>query len=323
MQPMKAPLMVKNTFLELDEGARSEALQRANTVPAPASNVQDLLEDEEEEEATEVTEQPKVESNIYKTMTFDSFENGDDWLWLNRQQLEAVEEHHDEAPGDAPQEFVPEEAPCGMMFIPMDLVMPVQPDMYPGCFAVPMDRFGRFPAPEGGLPDFTPLGVTTTADNKRAQVLQRTFSLATNIYRIRWTVDARKLKSTDKEAVSPQFEISFSGGNVPFKMIMRPRAVAQERGGASFKRSRGRGNLQLRCMAESDTETKPVVTFRLSVGSEKAAKQLKPRGPVRHDFSEKNICGLPSGQDDWDFGKAVDEKTQTFVVCLEILSDAQ
>eukprot|EP00913_Durusdinium_trenchii_P007699 g7233.t1 len=66
---------------------------------------------------------------------------------------------------------------------------------------------------------------------------------------------------------------------------------------------------------ESDTETKPVVTFRLSVGSEKAAKQLKPRGP--------NICGLPSGQDDWDFGKAVDEKTQTFVVCLEILSDAQ
>eukprot|EP00913_Durusdinium_trenchii_P010279 g9640.t1 len=126
----------------------------------------------------------------------------------------------------------------------MDLVMPVQPDMYPGCFAVPMDRFGRFPAPEGGLPDFTPLGVTTTADNKRAQVLQRTFSLATNIYRIRWT-----LKSTDKEAVSPQFEISFSGGNVPFKMIMRPRAVAQERGGASFKRSRGRGNLQLRCMA--------------------------------------------------------------------------
>eukprot|EP00913_Durusdinium_trenchii_P026117 g24500.t1 len=46
----EAPLMVKNTFLELDEGARSEALQRANTVPAPASNVQDLLEDEEEEE---------------------------------------------------------------------------------------------------------------------------------------------------------------------------------------------------------------------------------------------------------------------------------
>lgn len=64
-----------------------------------------------------------------------------------------------------------------------------------------------------------------------------------------------------------------------------------------------------------------MVTFRLGVGSDKASKQLKPRGPVRHDFSEKNICGLPSGQDDWDFGKAVDEKTQTFVVCLEILSD--
>ena len=126
------------------------------------------------------------------------------------------------------------------------------------------------------------------------KVLQRAFSVASNVYRIRWTVDARtiacgiadsvdcifstmahrKLKSTDKEAVSPQFDLTFSGGCrcqslelvisthhvtmgnlpgtswninrisllalplgvVPFKMIMRPRAVAQERGGASFKR---------------------------------------------------------------------------------------
>ena len=35
-------------------------------------------------------------------------------------------------------------------------------------------------------------------------------------------------------------------------------------------RSRGRGNIQLRCMAESDDGTKPVVTFRLGVGSDKA-----------------------------------------------------
>ena len=30
-----------------------------------------------------------------------------------------------------------------------------------------------------------------------------------------------------------------------------------------------------------------------------------------------------SGQDDWDFGKAVDDQTQTFVVCLEILSGSE
>ena len=32
---------------------------------------------------------------------------------------------------------------------------------------------------------------------------------AAQVYRIRWTVDARKLRSTDKEAVSPPFEAWF------------------------------------------------------------------------------------------------------------------
>ena len=322
----KNTLIVKNTFLDFDDGARSE-LQRASTVPAPQASKELLEEDEEPFE--EEFQMPIIDSSIYKTMTFDSFEDDKNWEWLQG-QLEPVDEHHEEAqeyPAD--QEYPAEQEAVGMMLIPMEAmpgyVMPVQEMCYPqGCFAVPMDRFGRFPGAmeQLPLPDVGPIGVTTTADNKRAQVLQRAFSVASNVYRIRWTVDARKLKSTDKEAVSPQFDLTFSGGAVPFKMIMRPRTVAQERGGASFKRSRGRGNIQLRCMAESADDTKPVVTFRVGVGSDKAAKQLKPRGPVRHDFSEKNICGLPAGQDDWDFGKAVDDKTQTFVVCLEILSGA-
>ena len=40
-------------------------------------------------------------------------------------------------------------------------------------------------------------------------------------------------------------------------------------------RSRGRGNIQLRCMAESDAAAKPVVTFRLLVGSEKVGEGRK------------------------------------------------
>ncbi|CAJ1387123.1 unnamed protein product [Effrenium voratum] len=308
--------VVKNTFLELDDDEVRTALQRSSTTPAPTSPLEPEDEDAQEAEDAEETEEAggATASAIYKTLTFDSWENGNDWDWIHRNQLEAVMEQPSEEFAQDP------EAEVGMMLIPMEAMpgyMPM-PEMCftPGCFAVPMDRFGRFP----GVMDQLPIPDTTIADNKRAQVLQRAFSVASNVYRIRWTVDARKLKSTDKEAVSPPFDLTFSGGAVPFKMIMRPRVVAQERGGASFRRSRGRGNIQLRCMAESDTDTKPVVTFRLGVGSDKAAKQLKPRGPVRHDFSEKNICGLPRGQDDWDFGKAVDEKTQTFVVCLEILS---
>lgn len=61
-----------------------------------------------------------------------------------------------------------------MMLIPVE-AMPgyaVPAEMFhPGCFAVPMDRFGRFPGAmeQLPLPDVSPIGVTTTADNKRAQ----------------------------------------------------------------------------------------------------------------------------------------------------------
>ncbi|CAE7421337.1 KCNB1, partial [Symbiodinium microadriaticum] len=317
-------IFVKNTFLEMDNSEATAGLPRSSTTPAPASAYDDGEEGAEDdpEEDPEESEQAEALSNpIYKTMTFDAWESGNAWDWMYKQGMESQESA--QAPTDPKSvESIPEETPVmsgavGMMFVPQE-VMPSYamavppPEMcMPGCFAVPMDPFSRFPGAMDSMPpaldgSVSTIAVTTTADNNRAQVLQRAFSVSSNVYRIRWTVDARKLRSTDKEAVSPPFDLTFAGGQpVPFKMILRPRVVAQERGGASFRRSRGRGNIQLRCMAESDAAAKPVVTFRLLVGSEKAAKQLKPRGPVSHDFSEKNICGLPPGQDDWDFGKAV------------------
>eukprot|EP00434_Breviolum_minutum_P041650 symbB.v1.2.037054.t1/scaffold5246.1/size29401/1 len=40
----------------------------------------------------------------------------------------------------------------------------------------------------------------------RAPVLQRAFSVNSAIFRIHWTVDAKVLKSSDREKVSPPFE---------------------------------------------------------------------------------------------------------------------
>lgn len=52
-------------------------------------------------------------------------------------------------------------------------------------------------------------GTAPTPERKRAQALQRAFSVASKCCRIRWTVDARKLlKSMDRELVSPGFDIS-------------------------------------------------------------------------------------------------------------------
>merc|ERR1719217_1037191 len=46
-------------------------------------------------------------------------------------------------------------------------------------------------------------------------------------YRVHWTVDARKLRSNDKQAVSPPFELSF-GPHFPsviFKMMAYPKVM--------------------------------------------------------------------------------------------------
>jgi len=155
----------------------------------------------------------------------------------------------------------------------------------------------------------------------RAPVLQRTFSTASTLERIRWTVDARKLKSTDREAVSPMFELSFCSKIVNFKILIRPKVISSVRGGASFKKAKGKGSVELRCLDEVAAFMNPVVTFRISVGSgTDPARQEPPRGPIKHDFTKKAICGLPPGQEEWDFSKAIDEATQTFVVCLEVLA---
>eukprot|EP00930_Biecheleria_cincta_P023714 TRINITY_DN1707_c0_g1_i1.p1 TRINITY_DN1707_c0_g1~~TRINITY_DN1707_c0_g1_i1.p1 ORF type:complete len:463 (+),score=102.56 TRINITY_DN1707_c0_g1_i1:135-1523(+) len=359
MPPMSHSVFVKNTFLDLDDGKRGPTIRRSCTVPV-AGAAQDLEEEAEledvEEEAEAEAEADETQSvgqeaeaaGLYKTITCDGYEPMNNWDWMRdtEQQLPSVAEN------TASQDSCSSYADAGlggqfgmqsqtsdmvgMVMIPMDSMpsyaMPVPSGLcFPGYVPVPIDRFQRYPGAMDGhflmagaadepSVEAEPLPVTSITENRRDAVLQRAFSVASKIYRIRWTVDARKLKSTDREHVSPSFDLSCAVP-VSFKMILRPRMVASDRGGAAFKRSRGRGTVQIRCMAESDAHELPVVTFRIGVGSSgQGGRQLKLRGPVRHDFSEKNMCGLPQGQDEWDFSRAVDEDTQTFVICLEVLS---
>lgn len=156
----------------------------------------------------------------------------------------------------------------------------------------------------------------------RAPVLQSTFSAASNIHRVWWTVDARKLKSADTAGVSPPFDLLL-GRPVTFRLMIRPKTISTARGGASFKKAKGKGTVELRCLDEVSEGANPVVHFRIGVGNGYSVAQPDTlRGPVQHDFAMKSICGLPAGQDEWDFSKAVDEVTQTFVVCLEIFAGA-
>merc|ERR1712117_227947 len=51
--------------------------------------------------------------------------------------------------------------------------------------------------------------------------------------RFPWTVDARRLKSKDRDAVSPPHELAFDGGlrTLHFKIVIKPKPTNGQRGG--------------------------------------------------------------------------------------------
>lgn len=155
-----------------------------------------------------------------------------------------------------------------------------------------------------------------TAAGPQPQTLMRAFSISSGYYRVHWTVDARKLKGNDKQAVSPPFELSFGRENVIFKMMIYPKVMNDSKGGASFKKAKGRGYVQLKCEAEI-AEGVAKIKFRIGVGE--GANAQGPRGPQLHNFSQSAVCGLSKDQEEWNFEEVVDKDSQTFRVTLEIV----
>jgi len=106
---------------------------------------------------------------------------------------------------------------------------------------------------------------------------------------------------------------------VPFKMIIRSKAVNGARGGAHFRKASGRGFVELKCKAEvAEVEQIGNINFWISVGNGPHAHD--PRGPVSHNFASSSaVCALPEENDEWDFSSVVDEPSQTFLVSLDIM----
>jgi len=344
-------VFVKNTFLDLEDDSRKTDLRRMQTAPAGAG-IRAALDDDhgeandeaagDEAEDTAELAAGLYKADLYRTVTCDGYEPSDEWNWLTNQQttdchvgsssLPALSaaplpdssggavESSDAATSQAGVALDGSLMPCpvGMVMVPAEaMAVPFMMPMagpgfcFPGCVPVAMDRFDRWPA------EMQAEAEGSIEMRKRDQTLQRAFSVASNIHRIRWTVDAKKLKTTDREAVSPTFILS-CGSPMEFKLVIRPKKIEDCRGGACFRKARGKGTVQLRILTGVDETTSPTVTFRIAVGSQ--SHKHRPRGPVRHNFADRPICGLPEGKDEWDFTKTVDEATHTFVVCLEVLS---
>jgi hypothetical protein len=127
------------------------------------------------------------------------------------------------------------------------------------------------------------------------QPLTRAFSVGSGAFRINWTLSATKLRSADKNAVSPAFELSFGGAysSTKFKLMLLPQVSSEGKGGSTFRKSDGKGYILLKCEADLQ-EGCGNLRFRLFVGSQ------APRGPVTHDFSQSAVKGLPKDLETWD-----------------------
>jgi hypothetical protein len=134
---------------------------------------------------------------------------------------------------------------------------------------------------------------------------------------VQWAVSGQKLISKDKQVVSPEVYIDVPGcGMQPFKIFIQAKAEKQK--GIGFQKTKGRGRIELKCLAPHPSIPKMNVLF--SIGSDAFAHPC--RGPISHDFSQHNMCSLPDETEEWDFKRAVDYKKNVFtiIVMLELSS---
>jgi len=150
----------------------------------------------------------------------------------------------------------------------------------------------------------------------RMQVNAVTQSQVDGYCRTEWVVDARKLKGTDKQIVSPQFEVLLRRGApaVSFKMTLHPKTT-DAKGGVSFKKSEGVGHVQLKCHTdEDDLEAVGGASLRFAVGN--PPKEI--RGPFEHTFYDNVIFNLPRNHADWNFNAASDDQSLSLVVIVDV-----
>mmetsp|Transcript_107022 Transcript_107022/g.301493 ORF Transcript_107022/g.301493 Transcript_107022/m.301493 type:complete len:411 (+) Transcript_107022:54-1286(+) len=127
-----------------------------------------------------------------------------------------------------------------------------------------------------------------------------------------WVVRGQRLKSMDKQAVSPVFKITFPGqrGPTSFKIMICPAARNDGRGGGSFKQGKGKGRVGLKCTEELEEGAQAMLKYWVVIGEGPLAQPM--RGPLTHNFAEQS-CSEIGAQDAWNFAAAVDTR-DTFVV---------
>jgi len=177
--------------------------------------------------------------------------------------------------------------------------------------------------PAAAVPQSAPAGSSNEAPQEGGDdvprppaSLTRQLSAGSGACRIHWTVPAQKLRTADRSAISPPFELSCGNGSsdIKFKLMLFPKVTSDAKGGSSFKKAKGKGFMQLKCEADLDKKAGTLL-FRLYVGSQ------EPRGPVTHDFSQSAVKGLPQDLETWDLTRSIvtEGSSPYFVIGAEII----
>mmetsp|Transcript_135946 Transcript_135946/g.271211 ORF Transcript_135946/g.271211 Transcript_135946/m.271211 type:complete len:391 (-) Transcript_135946:461-1633(-) len=351
---------VRNTFLDIDDGLPDEtSLVRAKTAPPGGARNGDRVECSSSDENDKDAEGPSfpvplpppdvnIEDMLERTVTRDWYESREDWRWMHTGLTQNGSElgmvpivappstgvvtwPEDTAQLPPRQELPPppttfprvaddDRSPVSREFRTVSVVSPAAPTRPPTTMA---------PVVAAVLPAAPTMALGTSnmpsaMHAAQPQTLTRAFCVNTGCFRTLWWADARKLRGNDKQAVSPPFDLSFGDSfpSMTFKMMIYPKAMNDLKGGASFKKAKGRGLVQLKCEAELSGAIANF-SFRISIGM--GDKKQAPRGPKVHNFSASAVCGLDKDVEEWDFQSVVDAKSMTFVVCVEIvpLADAR
>lgn len=132
---------------------------------------------------------------------------------------------------------------------------------------------------------------------------------------VRWTVDARKLESQDKQILSPQFDLYSKEGTItPFRLMILAKET-RGKGCRGFCKAKGHGRLFMKCESSSVSEMAPVA-FRVTVGPGTAAEKSKVL--EAHQFADHSCCPFQEGKEDWDLLPTAD-MSKHFEIMVEVL----
>jgi len=151
------------------------------------------------------------------------------------------------------------------------------------------------------------------------QTLSCNYQTDLGVFEVQWFVDARKLRGNDKQAVSPPFELPLGlhgAARAVFKLMIYAKSTTDRKGGACFKKARGRGTIQLKCQGDV-LEASGDASFRIAIGS--GVRAQPPRGPIAHNFASNAVRGLEEEEEEWDFATVIDDESLTFLVKLEFV----